>query len=302
MSSPTSELHVGQMQTATLGDLVAAGAARLAAAGIEEPEREAWLLLAHVIGGDWPALRLRRAEEPAVAAQQAFAALVAPRAQREPLAYIIGETEFMGLKVKCRPGVFIPRPETEVLVECVLGYVRQWPPVVAADVGCGTGSIACALAHFLPQAQVEAIDPSPAAVELTRENASALRLSEQVRCRQGRFLEPLALDERSALNCVVCNPPYVARSEFAALQPEVLAEPRPALDGGDDGLDFYRAFLPRLAEVGGERLLAAFEVGQGQAQVVERMLAQVARFTWTEIRRDYADMERIVLAGTEGTG
>lgn len=306
MSSPTWEAGLGQVArggvgvlAGTIGDAVAAAAERLGASGVEQADCEAWLLLAHVLADGWPGIRLRRAEELAPAAARHFAALVERRAAREPLQYITDETEFMGLKLKCRPGVLIPRPETEVLVECVLNHAQRWDRVVAADVGCGSGNIACALAHLLAHVHVEAIDCDPAAVELTRENAAALGLGARVRCHQGRFLEPLPSEERRRLNCVVCNPPYVARGDCARLQPEVLREPPRALDGGEDGLDFYRAFIPSLGDVGYDRLLVAFEVGKGQARTVERMLAAEASMVWTDVRRDYAGIERVVLGGTE---
>ncbi|MFQ6133855.1 MAG: peptide chain release factor N(5)-glutamine methyltransferase [Armatimonadota bacterium] len=287
------------MTQATLGELVAEARAQLRTSGVEQPEREAWLLLAHVLGAEWPGIRMRRAEQLPPWAQRRFESLVRRRAAREPLQYVTGETEFMGLTLRCRPGVFIPRPETEVLVECVLERVRGWGEVVAADIGCGTGNIACALAHFLPQARVEAFDRSTAAVELAEENATAVQLADRIHCHVGAFLDPLAPAERRALSCVVCNPPYVRWDEFARLQPEVLAEPRDALDGGQDGLCFYREFIPMLNEVGGERLVVAFEVGRGQAPAVARMLGQAGKVRWTEVRRDYAGIERVVLGGTE---
>ncbi len=280
----------------TVGRAVAEAAARLAAAGAEPAADEAWLLMGHILGVRGLKGRLAREQRLTVPAAERFEELVAARARREPLQYLLGDTEFMGLRFQCRPGVLVPRPETEVLVEAVTARVQTWPQFVAADVGCGTGVIACSLAALLPQAHVFAIDPAPAAIELTTQNALDLGLGDRVETRPGRHLEPLTADEKGRLNCVVANPPYIPTRELDGLAPEVQREPRGALDGGPDGLGFFRALTPELAHAGDGRLLVGLEVGRGQAGEVADMLRRIPRRPAVEVVEDYQGIQRVVLA------
>ncbi|MFQ6097432.1 MAG: peptide chain release factor N(5)-glutamine methyltransferase [Armatimonadota bacterium] len=270
--------------------------ALLAAAGIHSPSFEAKVILGHVLG--LKPSRLAAHLTLTSEAAQRVRRLLARRANREPLQYVTGDTEFLGLRLKCRPGVFIPRPETELLVEAVVQRLRRRPrPPLVADVGCGNGAIALGLAALLPPARVVATDVSPQALQLAAENAESLGLSDRVTFLQGSFIEPLRLAGLlHRLDAIVCNPPYVPSGQIDGLAPEVAVhEPREALDGGPDGLSFYRRLVADLA-ASDRPLLVALEAGVGQAPAVRGMLRNVPRLLNVRIIKDYSDIQRIVLA------
>ena len=275
---------------------------RLRMAGVGSPGTDACVLMAHALGVPLSALPTRFRETLPADVAGHFGELVQRRCNREPLAYIVGDTEFMSLRFLCRPNVFIPRPDTETLVEAAVDVLRPLPgPVTVAELGTGSGCIAVSLAHYLPRARVIATDLSPAALELARENAELHGVAERIQFLQGADLEPLRqaglLDQITAL---VCNPPYIPQGEIAELEPEVgRAEPKLALDGGMDGMDFYRRVLPQLAALP-RLILAAFEFGVGQ----EEALAALARTHlpgWrVEILPDLAHLPRVLRATAPG--
>ncbi len=241
----------------------------LVAAAIGSPGVDACILLAHVLG-DTLAHLPTRLSEPLTAPDQArFDALTARRARREPLAYITGETEFMGLPFRCDPRAFVPRPDTETLVEATLQALAprapRDAPLALADIGTGTGCIAISLAHFLPTARVHAVDCSADALALARENAALNQVAARVSFLHGEGLRPLvAAGVAGEIIALVSNPPYIPSGEIAGLEPEVsLGEPRVALDGGSDGLDYYRALLGALGPFASLELVA-FEFGIDQ--------------------------------------
>lgn len=214
--------------------------------------------------------------------------LVKRRAAREPLQYILGETEFWSLPLQVSPAVLIPRADTEVLVEEALARLREQSGSVL-DVGTGSGAIAIAVAHDSGQ-KVEALDVSEAALELARANVARNHLTERVLLRRGDLYR---LDG-GPYRLLLANPPYIARAELDGLMPEVAAhEPRLALDGGPDGLDAYRALAaqaPQRLVAGGWLLL---EVGDGQAEAVAALLA-AAGLSRIYQRRDYGGLVRVV--------
>ncbi len=216
--------------------------------------------------------------------------MLARRAAGEPLQYILGEQDFFGLRFRVDGRVLIPRPETEILCEKALDFLRTRPGMKALDLCAGSGALAVTLALRCPDAEVWACDISPDALEVAGENAR--RFGAAVRFAQGDLFAPLS-GERFDL--IVSNPPYVARSDLDKLQPEVRREPVLALDGGPDGLDFYRRIAreapPHLHE-GGRILL---EVGAGQAEAVASMLA-ARNFLPDEILRDLSGIPRVVCA------
>ncbi len=223
-----------------------------------------------------------------------FREYVTRRARREPVQYIIGETEFRGLPLRVSPAVLIPRPETELLVDSVWEWVQEMgnrSPVIV-DIGTGSGCIAIALAHLLPEAQVWAVEKSSAALAVARENAQ--RHGVNIHFIEGDVFDRVEQLPRPA-EVIVTNPPYVAGSEWETLEPEVRDyEPREALVGGPDGLNFYRRLAPVIGNWLGEggRLFA--EIGYGQARAVQEILTQAQLSV--EIRRDYRQIERIVIA------
>ncbi len=264
-------------------DALADITARLKAAGIEEPRREARLLLAAALNTNAAGLVARDAVDTT-----AYAQVLARRVAREPLAYITGRKEFWGLEFATAPATLIPRPDTETLVEAVLESGLK--PRMVLDLGTGTGCLLLAVLHEFPEAFGVGVDINPAAAALAAQNASTLGLARRAAFLAGSWASALA----GKFDLVLSNPPYIEHADVAALMPEVAKyEPVAALDGGADGLDAYRAIiaaLPRILAPGG---LAVLELGAGQAIYVAR-LAAAAGFS-CHFRADLAGIERAAL-------
>lgn len=275
----------------TVRAALAAAAERLAAAGVADAEREAGWLLAHSLGCSAGALRLRAAEALAPDQAGAFEGLLARRAAREPLQYILGSEEFLGLSFRVTPAVLIPRLDTEVLVLEAVERLAGRGPVRLADIGTGSGAIAVALAHLLPEAAVVAVDLSPEALAVAAENARANGVAGRVEFRQGDLLAPLAGERFDA---ILSNPPYIGEDEMAGLMPEVREyEPHLALTPGADALVIYRrlaAGAPALLKPGG---LLGVEVGYRQAADVAAVFRQ-AGLLEVAVFQDTAGNDRAV--------
>jgi len=223
-----------------------------------------------------------------------FFALVDRRAAGEPLQYILGEWEFYGLRFAVGPGVLIPRPETELLVDIALNEqcTMNNEQCTIVDLCAGSGCVGLSIAHHRPNAKVYLIELSGEALPYLRQNAKPYKNAEVI----AADIVHCAL---SIVNCqlILTNPPYVKSGEIAGLSAEVRREPRMALDGGADGLRFYRAlkekWLPMLAPGG----LLACECGEGQAGEIAAMFAPYA----TRIVKDFNGIERVVIARKENT-
>jgi release factor glutamine methyltransferase len=284
----------------------------LKAAGVDDAEREAQWLLAERLGCSVGTLRARR-ESPLEAADWAvFQEWVERRATREPIQYILGTQEFLGLEFRVTSDVLIPRLDTEVLVEVAAAHLRALaakeadvggaprPPhakdssLRVADIGTGSGAIAIGVAHLVPAAEVVAVDVSPAALAIARLNAERLGVADRVEFRQGDLLAPLAGERFAA---ILSNPPYIPAADMPGLDPEVREfEPHLALTSGGDGLEFYRrlaAGAPGLLEPGG---LLAVEVGIGQAKAVTALFKAAGLAVTTHF--DTGGIERVVCGTT----
>jgi len=257
--------------------------------GIESPRLDAELLLSATLEMDRVALYVNF-ERPLIAEELArYREKVRRRADREPLQYILGETEFWSLPFSVNPFVLIPRADTEVLVEEALKRIDGCSNVL--DVGTGSGAIAVALAHEKPEIKVTALDCSEDALEVARGNARRNGVVERVACLAGNLnsLPPGPFD------MIVSNPPYIPSRDWEQLMPEVRDhEPRLALDGGDDGLEAYRRIAVQALKIlspGGWLLV---EVGIGQAAVVSALF-KAAGLTEVVQRDDYAGIPRVVM-------
>lgn len=261
--------------------------------GIESPRLDAEVLLSHILGRERIYLYVHFDEplEPTELAR--YREAIKQRVQRVPVAYIIGEKEFMGLTFKVTADTLVPRPDTEILVQAAVERLRARGETPRfADIGTGSGAICLSILHFLPKAQADTVDISPAARAVAEENAAALEVADRVTFHTGDLLAPLA---GQCYDAILSNPPYIPDGDIAALAPEVrLKEPRTALAGGKDGLDFYRrltADAPAHLKDGG---FLAVEVGIHQAAPVATLA--VPAFSRTEILKDYAGIERVVIA------
>src|SRR5690349_8535480 len=289
-SSSRRRRRVPETAAGTVAEALGAAADALAAAGVESPRLDAELLLAEATGRDRAALAASPEGGVDGAAARAFGAMVRRRVNREPVAYILGRKGFRHIELRCDPRALVPRPETELLVEVAL----ERRPASVLDVGTGTGAIALAVADEVPGVEVVAVDTSPGALALARENAEALGLGDRVEFQLGSLPAPREFD------LVLANLPYVADRDWPDLAPEITRhEPRDALLGGADGLDPIRGLLAALGPGEPDRLRAgavALELGEGQAGDVARLVA-AAGFGPVAIRRDLAGIERVVVGG-----
>jgi release factor glutamine methyltransferase len=267
----------------------------LANKGVDSPRLQTELLLAHLL--KLPRMQLYLNFERTLAPREVdeFRELIRRRGRREPLQHILGSTSFCGLEIAVNRHVLIPRPETELLAERGWKFLNQRTPAAALDFGTGSGCLAIALASQSPATEVFAVDVSAEAVALARQNALRHGLSQRIVFFHGDGFA--ALPTAARFDLIISNPPYIPAAEVAALQPEVRDfDPRIALDGGPDGLDFYRrlaAESPPFLERGG-RLLVEF--GDGQAEALCGILRQ-QKWVVEAIEPDYSHRQRILLAG-----
>lgn len=255
--------------------------------------RDAELLLLRVLGRD-RAWLLTHGDAACSEEQRAqLEAWVERRARHEPVQYILGEQEFYGLPMRVTPDVLIPRPETEHLVEAALARLPRDRAVQIADVGTGSGAIAVALAHARPLAQVTALDISPAALGVARQNAERHGVADRVRLVESDLLSAVRGERFAA---VVANPPYVAENE--ELEPQVRDyEPHAALFAGPTGLEVYRRLIPEAWEVlePGDWLL--MEIGHGQRDAIMELLGS-AGHGWDAVSfvEDLQGIPRVAIA------
>ena len=236
---------------------------------------------------------LAHPEHPLTDEQQAqYAALVARRAAGEPLPYILGRRAFYDREFIVAPGVLIPRPETELLLEQALAYVQAKPAARVVDVGTGSGALAVTLAALSPQAQVCATDISSAALEIARRNAALHNA--QVAFYEGDLLRPL-IEHGRQVEVVMANLPYIARSDLAGLEVS-RHEPLLALDGGADGLDVIRRLLEQVPQVCASGALVLLEIGAEQGAAALALVNQRLQPAQAEVLKDYAGLDRIVRA------
>lgn len=256
--------------------------------GVESPLANAERLLMSVLGTDRAGL-YARADGLDAREARLFGRALCQRCSGTPLQHLTGEQSFRRITVEVRPGVFVPRPETEVLVERALGALEGVEAPVVVDVGTGSGAIALAVKDERPDARVFATDRSSEAVELARANAERLGL--HVTVLEGDLLEPVPPDLRGWVDLVVSNPPYVTAEEYEDLPPEVKADPRPALVGGREVFERIGAEAVRWLRDGG---WLAVEIGAAQGERARSVLS--GAFVDVRVERDLAGRDRVVLA------
>lgn len=268
----------------------------LAQRGVESPRLQVELLLAHVL--QMPRMKLYLNFDRALTETELgrLRAMIQRRGKREPLQHIVGSTSFCGLEIEVTPDVLIPRPETEILAEHGWLFLQHStsPAPSALDLATGSGCIAIALATFCPSARIFAVDISSAALAVAQRNAERLGMTDRIRFHQGDTFAGLPPGCRFDL--IASNPPYIPRAEIATLDPEVRDfDPTLALDGGEDGLNFYRRFASEAGDFlakGGKVML---EFGDGQATELKSIF-QKAAWRVEKIIRDYTGRERIIVA------
>jgi release factor glutamine methyltransferase len=277
--------------------------------GIENADREAELICSHCLGIE--RLQLYKDNpELSVNTLSAIDECVKRRIKREPLQYILGYVEFYGLKIKVGLGVLVPRPETELLAEEAIKTVRRKSlevkgvsscdlhlvPLQILDLCTGSGCLALALAREFPDAEVYGTDILETALQYAQENADMNRI-QNVTFLRGNLFDPVKNNLRFDL--IISNPPYIKRGDIKDLQPEIKDwEPLEALDGAEDGLEYYRMIIPEAGIYLKEYAYLMIEIGINQAEMV-RQIAAGAGFKNISLIKDYAGIERIVMLQKE---
>ena len=270
---------------------------------IDSPRLAAEMLLAHVLRMPRIQLYVNHDRELDPDDLAHFRDLVRRAGEHEPVQYLTGVAHFFGLEFRVSPAVLIPRPDTETLVEAILRHLKlasdtgTEQTLRIADLCTGSGAIAVALAKHLPGARVLATDISEAAVEVARDNARRLGAAEQLDIRTGDLFQPLAGE--APFDLITANPPYIPTGELARLDRNVRDyEPKNALDGGPDGLDFHRRLLaesPDHLRAGG-RLFVEMQFDQGS--VLRELAESTGNWHDVQVLRDFAGHERVLLART----
>ena len=267
---------------------------RLRDAGVEAYSLEARLLVAHAAEKPPAKLLQDMSLYTSDKVSRLAESLLRRRLAGEPVAYITGSWEFYGLPMEITNDVLIPRADTEVLVDTALALLRgRKNDARVLDLCTGSGCVGCAIAHELPASRVVLIDKSPEAVRVAKRNAVLNGLDDRVLCVEADITEqpPIRL---GSFDLIVCNPPYVRTDEIPSLDVSVRDyEPVWALDGGADGLDFYRSVLTRWKDLLRTASHLAFEVGETQAEDVVRLM-RLAGFKGVEKSIDTAGIERVV--------
>lgn len=287
----------------TVKQLEQAIRASLTAFGVEEPEAQAEceLIMTHATG----LARTRRIlNHDEVVSEEVVArvdSIVNTRLAGVPIQYCLGEAWFRGQRFSVRPGVFIPRQDTETLVEIVLQLLQRCPAPQIAEVGTGSGAIAISLLSERPDANVSAAEVSEVAHQTTITNAKALSVAARLDLFKGNWLDWLPSLQRK-YDVFVSNPPYIPAQQMTTLTREVLQEPARALFGSDeDGLGFYRAFAELVPAVLKEGAFIAVETGDGQADAVTEIF-RARKWQNTLVERDLSGNKRVVVAFSGNLG
>ena len=293
--------------------------------GIDSPRLSAELLLSHVLG-------LKRIElytqfdKPVTKEQlDRLRDLVKRASQQEPIAYLIGKTEFYSLELNITPDCMIPRPETELLVERAIEFLRTRPvrnsmmrnmaqkgevsngassgKQFVCDLCTGSGCIAVAIAKNFPDADIIATDISDAALSVAAKNVERYQLSERIKLLCGDLFEPILPQlDIDRFDLIVCNPPYTKACEFESLEKNIKAyEPRIALYAGEDGLDIYRRIIEKVNTFLKPDAALMLEIGYSQGQVVRELLEQTGCFGEITIEKDFHNNDRIAIARRQKT-
>jgi release factor glutamine methyltransferase len=263
---------------------------------VGNPVLTADLLLGSVLGWERVHVLSRTEQKVPEEAWIRYQQLVARRARGEPLQYLTGEKDFYGLSFHVAPGVLIPRPETEILVEKAIDLIKSCShsEIRFADIGAGSGCIGISILHEIPSSAGWAIDLSAAALAIARGNAIRHKVNERILLVQADLLECFPI--RECFDMVLCNPPYVALREYASLPSEVRDyEPHEALFGGESGFEIYHRLVPEVASrifMGGHLLL---EVGAGQAHWVGQLI-EAEGLSLEMILKDLRGIERCIVA------
>lgn len=291
-----NKTYAGNGKIWTIGTILKWTQEYFSAKGIDSPRLDAEVLLSYLLGKERIYLYVHFDEPLQENELIKFRELVKKRAARIPVAYLTGQKEFMGLPFKVNRHVLVPRPETELLVECAIERLPSEQTAVFADIGTGSGAIAISLVKLRKNLHGYAVDISAEAIAAAQENAGILHVEDKIEFLQGDLLQPLRnIPDREPLAAIVANPPYIPLADMDTLEPEVRAyEPADALTDGADGLNFYRRLLEESKELLATDGFLACEIGIKQAASVKK-IAEENAWGKIEILKDLAGIERVVV-------
>ncbi len=262
---------------------------------ITSPQLDCEILLAFVLNCTRMDLIFRRDQELSDKHQTMFLACVQRRLKNEPISYITNEKEFMSLSFFVQEGILTPRPETELLVEYIIDHFKTTDNPDILDLCTGSGAIAVSLAYYLKNAQITAVDKYEVCLDVAKKNAKRHGCAERIKWINADVLNPFYLD--GEFHCIVSNPPYIKDEVLSSLPKDVKCfEPEYALNGGRDGLVFYRSITSFAANHLMPGGMLAYEIGFDQGIDVETIIAETNSFYSVKILKDYAGLDRMVIA------
>lgn len=277
----------------TVNDLYQSGVSILKNADVDDAEFDSRCLVEFVLNFDTTHFLINRTQPVSKADEDAFHSLLKRRINGEPLQYILGKWEFMSNEFYVGSGVLVPRPETEILVELAVEYLKSKSNPVVIDLCSGTGCIAISLGKLIPSAKIYAVEKYSEAFDYLRRNIK-LNSVNNVTAVQGDMFDVSLLKD---VNCdlILSNPPYIKKADIDSLSPEVQNEPRTALDGGDDGYDYYRFLCDHwLSEFLAYDTAMMIECGEDQGEYIADLFSKYSKKQ--EIIRDFNNIQRIVIA------
>lgn len=284
----------------TFGEILDVGIKRLKQANIADASIDAERLLMYLMNENRTFIYLHRNDGTDENHADAYFELIDRRAEGEPLQYIVGEQEFMGLSFNVNEAVLIPRQDTETLVETALSFAKNKKGSISIlDMCCGSGAIAISMAYFLPKSKLTACDISEAALNVARSNAKKNGVEKKINFIESDLYMPVQKKKpmKDKFDMILCNPPYIPSYVIPTLQREIKDhEPVAALDGGKDGLDFYRKMVTDSAvhlKKGGYIL---FEIGHDQADEVTALLEEEGCYKDIFTHKDMARSDRVITA------
>ncbi len=271
--------------------------------GVDAPRLSAELLLSHVLGLKRIELYTQYNKVVAQEHLDRLRDLVRRSGEHEPVAYLVGRTEFYSIEFEVTPDCLIPRPETELLVQRSIEFLRKRTgPQQVCDLCTGCGVIAVAIAKNVPDAKVIATDISEPALAVAARNIEKHKLADRIELRHGDLFEPL-VPQLDVFDLIACNPPYVSAPEYEALDRNVKEyEPRIALYAGPDGLDLYRRIVEKVREFLKPDGILLLEIGYQQGPAVRELLEQMDGFAQIRIDKDLQGHDRVVTATRVGAG
>ena len=280
----------------TLGNVLWEAVKSLKEASIDNPVLDSEVILMHLLNIDRIDIIKNREsviDRPLV---KEFFHLIEERKKGKPVQYIVGQQEFMGLSFSIGPGVLIPRPDTEIVVERTIELLKGKKNIKLADVCTGSGAIAISLAHYLENSYVYATDISKEALKFCKINAKKNYVEDRIKILQGDLLEPLFCENlEGELDVLVSNPPYIDSGDMGDLPDSVRCyEPHLALDGGEKGIDYYKRILKDVPKLLKKEGLLIFEIGYNQGHFLLEMVEELGVFRGIEIEKDLAGLDRCI--------